>query len=95
MTATLTTTVNAVETAVGKLKLNGAANGYANGHANGKAMNGHVNGENKKVQPQLVDPFNYVVSSSHLYGGLTDAQGETFGQIDESYPYADLLRESA
>jgi len=57
MTATLTTTINAVESGVGKLKLNGSANGHVNGHANG-----HADGEVKKNGPQLVDPFNYVVS---------------------------------
>ena len=61
MTATLTTTVNAVESAIGKLKLNGAANGHANGHINGNA-HGHVNGGVKKSEARLVDPFNYVVS---------------------------------
>jgi len=69
MTATLTTTANAIESAVGKLKLNGTANGHTNGHADVHSTghaNGPANGGDRKNEAQLVDPFNYVVSCRDL-----------------------------
>lgn len=90
MTATLTTTVQDVPTTVGKLNFKGhATNGHA---ANASASS---SSSTKKSEAKLVDPFNYVVSVVVMpsrQSSRAHAQGETFGEIDESYPYADLLR---